>query len=42
MKVLEWVIRKRGMVEVLIGSVMSLCNGVRTRIRVGSEWSEEL
>ena len=38
---LEWAIRKRGIPEVLVRSVMSLYEGATTRIRVDSELSEE-
>ena len=31
-KVLEWVVREKGIPQVLIRSVMSLCEGARTRV----------
>ena len=40
-KVLEWALRKKGMPDVLVGSVMSLYEGVKTRVRVDTELSEE-
>ena len=40
-KVLEWTMRKKGIPEVLVRSVMSLYNGANTEVRVGSELSEE-
>ena len=41
-KVLEWEIRKVRIPEVLIGSVMSLYEREKTRVRVDSGLSEEL
>ena len=41
-KVLEWAMRKKGIPEVLVRSVMSLHEGAKTRARVDSELSEEL
>ena len=40
-KVLEWALRKKGIPEVLVRSVISLYEGANTRIRVDSELSEE-
>ena len=40
-KVLEWAIRKKGIPEVFVRSVMSLYDGAKTRFRVDSELSEE-
>ena len=40
-KVLEWAIRKKGIPEVFVRSLMSLHEGAKTRIRVDSELSEE-
>ena len=41
-KVLEWAMRKKGIPEVLVRSVMSLYKGAKTRVRVDYELSEEL
>ena len=40
-KVWEWAMRKKGIPEVLVRSVMSLYEGAKTRVRVGCELSEE-
>ena len=40
-KVLEWAMRKKGIAEVLVRSVMSLYEGAMTRDRLDSELSEE-
>ena len=40
-KVMEWALRKKGLSEVIVRAVMSLCNGAKTRVRVGSAYSEE-
>ena len=40
-KVLEWALKKIGIPEVLVKSVMSLYKGARTRVRVDSELSVE-
>ena len=40
-KVLEWAMRKNGIPEVLVRSVMSLHEEVKTRVIVNSELSEE-
>ena len=41
-KVLEWALRKKGIPDASVRSVMSLCEGAKTRVRVDSELSEEL
>ena len=38
--VLEWAMKKKGIPEVLVRSVMSLYEGAKTRVRVNSELSE--
>ena len=40
-KVLEWAMRKEGIPEVLVRSVMSLYEGAKTRVRVDSEFFVE-
>ena len=40
-KVMEWALRKKGLAEVLVKAVMSLHEGSRTKVRVGSGTSEE-
>ena len=40
-KVLEWVMMKKEIPEVLVRSVMSLYEGAKTRVSVDSELSEE-
>ena len=40
-KVVDWAMRKRGTPEVMVSPVMSLCEGTKTRVRVGQELSEE-
>ena len=40
-KVMEWVLRKKGLAEVLVQAVISLYEGSRTKVRVGSGASEE-
>ena len=39
--VLEWAMRKKGIPEVLVRSVMSLYERAKTRVRVDSELQEE-
>ena len=39
---LKWLIRKKGIPEVLVRSVMSLCEGAKTRVGVDYEMSEEV
>ena len=38
---MEWAISKKGIPEVLVRSVMILCEGAKTRVRVDSKLSEE-
>ena len=40
-KVLGWTLRKKGILEVLVRSVMSLYKGAKARVRVDFELSEE-
>ena len=40
-KVVEWAMRKRGVPEVMVRAVMSLHEGVKTKVKVGQELSEE-
>ena len=40
-KVMEWAMRKKGLSVVLVRAVMSLYDGAKTRVRVGSACSEE-
>ena len=41
-KVLKWALRKKGIPDVLVRSVMSLYEGAKTRVMVDSELSEEM
>ena len=40
-KVMEWALRKKGLAEVLVQAVMSLYEGLRTKVRVGSGTSDD-
>ena len=40
-KVMEWAMRKNGLSKVIVRAVMSLYDGAKTRVRVGSAYSEE-
>ena len=40
-KVMEWAMRKKGLPEISVKAVMSLYDGAITRVRVGTELSEE-
>ena len=41
-KVLEWAMKMKGLSELVARTVMSLYNGAKTRVRVGSAYSEEV
>ena len=34
-KVMEWAMRKKGLPEVIVGTVMSLHDGAKTKVRMG-------
>ena len=40
-KVMEWAMRKKGLSEVIVRTVVSLYDGAKTRVRVGSAYSQE-
>ena len=40
-KVMEWAMRKKGLSEVIVWAVMSLYDGAKTRVKVGSAYLEE-
>ena len=40
-KVMEWAMRKKGLSEVMVLAVMRSYDGAKTRVRVGSAYSEE-
>ena len=40
-KVMEWAMRKKNLTEVIVRAVMSLYDDAKTRVRVGSAYSEE-
>ena len=40
-KVMEWAMRKKGLSEIMVRAVISLYDGVKTRVRVESAYSEE-
>ena len=40
-KVMEWTMRKKGLSEVMVRAVISLYDGAKTRVGVGSAYSEE-
>ena len=40
-KVMEWTMRKKGLSEVMVRAVVSLYDGAKTRVTVGSAYSEE-
>ena len=41
-KVMEWALRKKGLAEVLVEAVMTIYEGSRTKVRVGSGTSDEI
>ena len=40
-KVMEWAMRKKGLPEVIVRAVMSLYHGAKTKVRVGSDLSQD-
>ena len=40
-KVMEWVMRKKGLLGVMVRAVMSLYSGAKTRVWVGSAYSKK-
>ena len=38
-KVMEWATRKKGLSEVMVQTIMSLCDDAKTGVRVGSAYS---
>jgi len=40
-KVVEWSLRMKGVPEVIVKAVLSLCEGATTKVRVGSDFSDE-
>ena len=40
-KVIEWAMRKKGLPEIIVRAVMSLYHGVKTKVPVGPELSQE-
>ena len=40
-KVMEWAMRKKGSLEVIVRAVMSLYHGPKTKVREGSELSKK-
>ena len=40
-KVIEWAMKNKGLPEVIVTAVMSLYHGAKTKVRVGSELSQE-
>ena len=41
-KVMEWALRKKGLPEMFVIAMMSLYEGAKTKVRVGTELSEEV
>ena len=40
-RVMQWALRKKGILEILVKTAMSLYEGSKTKVKVGSEFSEE-
>ena len=40
-KMMEWAMRKKGLPQVIVRAVMSLYHGAKTKVRMGSELSQE-
>ena len=40
-RVMQWALRKKELPEILLKSVMSLYEGLKTKVKVGSEFSKE-
>ena len=40
-RVMQWALRKKGQPEILAKAVMSLYEGSKTKVKLGSEFSEE-
>ena len=38
---IKWAMRKKGLLELMVRAVISLCDGAKTRVRVGSAYSKE-
>ena len=41
-KVMEWAMRKKGLLEVIVRVVMSLYHGAKTKVRAGSDLPEKI
>ena len=41
-KVIEWAVRKKGLSVVMVRAIMSLYDDAKTKVRVGSAYSEEI
>ena len=39
-RVMQWALRKKGLPKILVKAVMSLYEGLKTKVKVGSEFSE--
>ena len=40
-RVMQWALRKKGLPGILVKAVMRLCESSKTKVEVGSEFSEE-